>query len=1034
MIPVDSNMLRAVSAMSTDCTPTPESLARGRGRLRRARISSQVQDAEEDSDLSSELSCDTDITMESSSSSFQTSTTSKSSLEEVSGGRGHGRGNSAERGFVKGKRLGRGRGYKTNPELSLSSSDLSTCSSLSPACSLSSLRIVNELLPPQQRVAGYFPGSVGRLCKLESNHFSINLKIPEGMIYMYDVVVEPPWKRPYRKSDKKVYHEAINTWKSVCPAVAEEQNCWVFDGYKQLYSTRKHGAEEFKKILVKVWSKEDEREVEFVIRDVARVADIRVSQEIAEWAAKGRSGSIPQDAIQALDIVLKQAVNTDLSWESIGRSYFPTPGNTLDLGFGKEAWCGIFSSIRPVGWKDNGVLLTLNVDTAHKPATKNMPLVAETQGYLRQVLCDGKAVGVIDLNRGLTDEQRKLFSKDMEGLKVRYELPTKDGVRKRQYRVLEVRRKPAKDEMINVDGKNVSVVRYFFTQYGVELRFPNLPCLWVGARDRSTFIPMEFCTMLAQAMPRRKKLPDEAIATMIRQTAVKPLDRQKKILESLDKNNARYKTDPYANEFGISVSGTMSKLTGRILDPPSIEYKDNGKDKNIVNINKSNPGKWFQGDKNKYLEGSKVDNWAVLDMAHLSDTQYKEVVQGFCSVGKENGIKFQADKVVRSSGSMRDMDEAMATIEDSLVRIGHSFESNGKTLDLVLVVFSFKAGGLYDKIKHLGDMKLGITTQCCLKNNLFKGGSLNKQVIANVCMKVNSKLGGLNHVLAKACRPKLLRRPVMIMGADVSHPAPEYRGLKPSIAAVVASVEPKAVNFEVQVRIQDMGIESNEEVIKDMKNVTKSLLQKFYEKNNGRKPEKIVMFRDGCSEGQFLTVLVNELLAMREACKELEEGYEPPITYLVVQKRHHTRFFPTDSNKYRNGNALAGTVVDQGINHPTEGDFYLVSHEGIQGTSRPCHYQVLWDDSNFTADDLEVLAYYLCHLYSRCTRSVSYPTPTYYAHLVADRARKHHNELAQFDCGSSSGYSAGSGKMSEAKKREIKEAVEKGVQKPMYFV
>ena len=105
------------------------------------------------------------------------------------------------------------------------------------------------------------------------------------------------------------------------------------------------------------------------------------------------------------------------------------------------------------------------------------------------------------------------------------------------------------------------------------------------------------------------------------------------------------------------------------------------------------------------------------------------------------------------------------------------------------------------------------------------------------------------------------------------------------------------------------------------------------------------------------------------------------------------RFFPADNNKYRNGNALAGTVVDQGINHPTEGDFYLLSHEGIQGTSRPCHYQVLWDDNKMSANELEELAYYLCHLYARCTKSVSYPAPTYYSHLAADRARKHHDHM-----------------------------------------
>ena len=49
---------------------------------------------------------------------------------------------------------------------------------------------------------------------------------------------------------------------------------------------------------------------------------------------------------------------------------------------------------------------------------------------------------------------------------------------------------------------------------------------------------------------------------------------------------------------------------------------------------------------------------------------------------------------------------------------------------------------------------------------------------------------------------------------------------------------------------QDRGLDNNEEVIKDMKNATKNLLMKFYQTNDGRKPEKLVMFRDGVSEGQ----------------------------------------------------------------------------------------------------------------------------------------------------------------------------------------
>lgn len=1018
---------------------------KGRGR---ARIRRQMSDV----DSSSSLSLDTDASGQSGASdcSFSAlmtgSSGSQSSLDQdTAGGRGvnrtWSRGSSVE--AVGRKKFGRGRGLKPREaDISVSSSDLSD-----DGLAISDLQIQDHaleepndiLLPPQQRIKNLFPGlsNKGRPCKVETNHYSLSIKIPEGIIYMYEVTIQAPWVRKYRQSDKKLYHAAIAKWKELCPAVQAEKNCWVFDGYQQLYSTKKHQDAEFEKMKLSVYWDEEERNVDMIVKDIARVMDINVTKAIVDWSNKGRSGSMPQDCLEALNVVLKHATTTDLGWTAIGRSFFPPRGKTLDLGFGKEVWTGLFSTVRPNGWKDHNVLLTLNVDTSNKPAVQPLHLT-DNNGYVYQVLSGGRRDVKVNLDYGLNDFQRKLLSKDLEQFKVKYEVPFGEGgVRKRQYKVIEVRKRPANQEMIHVDGEPVSVVDYFYNQYGIKLRYPNLPCLWVGSRDKTTYIPMEFCTMMSQPMPRKKKLQDDAVANMIRQTAIKPLERQQKIKDGLMANNQMYKNDPYAKEFGISLAGTMTKLTGRILDPPSIEYKTTPKMNGQVKINPQNPGKWFM-DKKQFVSGVTVNNWAFLNMAHpaLTDEHCKEIQNKFYNVGKENGLSFnKGQSVLTVKSSMRDQEDGLMKVEGFLEKINSRFEKSGKSLDLVIIVFPFKAGLIYDRIKHVAEMKLGITTQCCLRQSLYKKGELSAQVIANICLKINSKLGGVNHVLSNCSRPSMLKRPVMIMGADVSHPAPEARGIKPSIAAIVASMDPKAVNYEVQVRIQDMGLVSTEEVIQDMKNVTKKLLMKFFESNGGRKPEKIVIFRDGCSEGQFLTVLAQELLAMRQACKELEEGYQPPITFIVVQKRHHTRFFPTDNNKYKNGNALAGTVIDQGINHPTEGDFYLVSHEGIQGTSRPCHYHVLWDDSNFHADDLETLAYYLCHLYSRCTRSVSYPTPTYYAHLVADRARKHHNELAGYECGgSTSGNSAGSVRLTEAEKRKIQEVLERGVAKPMYFV
>lgn len=137
-------------------------------------------------------------------------------------------------------------------------------------------------------------------------------------------------------------------------------------------------------------------------------------------------------------------------------------------------------------------------------------------------------------------------------------------------------------------------------------------------------------------------------------------------------------------------------------------------------------------------------------------------------------------------------------------------------------------------------------------------------------------------------------------------------------------------------------------------------------------------------------MLKTEVVSIREGCHLLDKNYNPKITFVIVQKRHHARFFPISAQSAdRSGNCQPGTCVDTTIVHPFEFDFYIQSHAGLLGTSRPTHYQVLYDDNRFTSDELQTLTYNLCHLYARATRTVSVVPAVYYAHMVASRARFH---------------------------------------------
>ena len=105
-------------------------------------------------------------------------------------------------------------------------------------------------------------------------------------------------------------------------------------------------------------------------------------------------------------------------------------------------------------------------------------------------------------------------------------------------------------------------------------------------------------------------------------------------------------------------------------------------------------------------------------------------------------------------------------------------------------------------------------------------------------------------------------------------------------------------------------------MITDMKIMMEERL-KLYQKHKRTLPRRIIVYRDGVSEGQFSIVVDEEYPRMIEAFKSFgnaKQPYRPQVTIVICGKRHHTRFYPADAQfADQNGNPRPGTVVDRGI-------------------------------------------------------------------------------------------------------------------------
>ncbi|KAG4432889.1 hypothetical protein IFR05_011635 [Cadophora sp. M221] len=271
------------------------------------------------------------------------------------------------------------------------------------------------------------------------------------------------------------------------------------------------------------------------------------------------------------------------------------------------------------------------------------------------------------------------------------------------------------------------------------------------------------------------------------------------------------------------------------------------------------------------------------------------------------------------------------------------------------------------------------------------------KLLANLCLKVNFKLGGRSHEVEPWCGAS---PESMIVGADVTHSGKGRDPNTPSLSGVVATCSEHPSQYLASARLQT----NNTEHIEDLAGMMTERVLAYYRLRKTM-PLNILFYRDGVSESQYGMVYLEELPQIEAGCKEAIKHLGlmsrcPKITLIVVGKRHHTRFYQPEAAPVtiRSNNLKPGLIVDHSVISPDRSSFFLQSHESANPnsngktpfnghTARSSHYVITSDGIGFTPKKIQEITHSICFTGARATTSLSVCTPARYADRLCDRLR-----------------------------------------------
>ncbi|GFQ08316.1 protein argonaute 16 [Phtheirospermum japonicum] len=310
----------------------------------------------------------------------------------------------------------------------------------------------------------------------------------------------------------------------------------------------------------------------------------------------------------------------------------------------------------------------------------------------------------------------------------------------REFKILGLSEKPCNQQFFSMKVKSdgsarddaetmeISVYDYFVKHRNIEIKSSAyMPCLDVGKPKRPNYLPIELCSLVS-LQRYTKALSGTQRACLVEKSRQKPPERIRVVTDAV--KNYRYDEDPLLVACGVSIENQLTRIDGRVLAAPMLKV---GNSEDCIPLN----GRWNFKNK-KLLNPIQIEFWALVnfsarcDMSHLS----RELI----NCGRNKGIHIERPYTIIEEDPQSRRASPVTRVEKMFEHIMTKLP--GPPEFLLCVLPERKNSDIYGPWKKKCLTSLGIVTQC------ISPIKITDQYLTNVLLKINSKLGGTNSLLA----------------------------------------------------------------------------------------------------------------------------------------------------------------------------------------------------------------------------------------------------------------------------------------------